>query len=533
MITKKKGIDLSVWNGTIDFRKVKEDGIEFVILRSSFRHTVDSRFFEYVKGCQENGIQILGVYHFSYAYNVAQATSEAKFCTDLIEKAGLSKDTIVFFDFEYDTIKKAMEAGVLLNQSSCIAHSRAFCEYAEKAGYIAGIYTNLDYYVNMYTKDLIEKYILWLADYSGDPDYTCMIQQYSSKGRVDGITGDVDLNYCYIREDESPKKFYDRTEVVKLAESWLGKNETDGSYKEIIDIYNSYAGPFPRGVKMEYEWAWCACTWSALAIKLGYTDIMPIEVSVGYLIEEAKKLDCWVEDDFYIPLPGDAICYDWDDDGVGDNVGWPEHIGIVEYVDIDAGYMTVIEGNYDCCVKKRTIAIDGKYIRGFITPNYSNGDSLELAAGKREKDLPIDTIAHEVISGLWGNGESRRLLLESYGYSYAEVQDKVNEILNPCNVASDANQDRPSDTKVYAKIKADSFNKNLAGTYKVAPDIGLYLRTGPGTNKKALCCIPKGTMVKCFGYYSVFSATKWLYVRVVLNGIEYCGFCSSVYLVKK
>ena len=78
--------------------------------------------------------------------------------------------------------------------------------------------------------------------------------------------------------------------VVNLVRSWEGKNEADGSYKEIIDIYNSQQGKLPRNIKMQYGWAWCACTWSALAITLGYTDIMPVEISCYYLIEAAKKI---------------------------------------------------------------------------------------------------------------------------------------------------------------------------------------------------------------------------------------------------
>ena len=84
MKTKVKGIDISKWQGDIDFAKVRNDGIEFAILRSSFRHTTDSKFFDYVKGCNEVGIPVVGVYHFSYALSVAQATSEAKYCIEQI-----------------------------------------------------------------------------------------------------------------------------------------------------------------------------------------------------------------------------------------------------------------------------------------------------------------------------------------------------------------------------------------------------------------------------------------------------------------
>ena len=159
-----------------------------------------------------------------------------------------------------------------------------------------------------------------------------------------------------------------RSAIVNLAKSWVGKNEADGSFKSIIDIYNSHK-PYARGVKMEYNWEWCACTWSALAIKLGYTDIIPLEISCTKLIELAKEMGIWVEADDHIPAPGDGVIYDWQDtSGKADNKGGPDHIGIVE--DVKNGIITVIEGNYSNSVKRRQLEVNGKYIRGFICPKY-------------------------------------------------------------------------------------------------------------------------------------------------------------------
>ena len=99
-----------------------------------------------------------------------------------------------------------------------------------------------------------------------------------------------------------------RQAVVNLVESWDGKKESNGSHKSIIDLYNDFfekicAGKFPRGIRMRYDWAWCACTWSALAAALRYESIMPMEISCYYLIEEAKKMGCWQENDAYVPSP--------------------------------------------------------------------------------------------------------------------------------------------------------------------------------------------------------------------------------------
>lgn len=179
-------------------------------------------------------------------------------------------------------------------------------------------------------------------------------------------------------EKEGKKVKYSRQKVVDLMKSWIGKKESDGSYKTIIDIYNSLeSGKLPRGTKMDYSWAWCACTWSALAVKLGYTKIMPIEISCYYLIEEAKKLGCWQEADSYVPLPGDGVLYDWEDGpnyASTDNMGTPDHVGTVLSVNKAAGEMLVGEGNKDNAVATRTLKINGKFIRGFIVPKYTDND---------------------------------------------------------------------------------------------------------------------------------------------------------------
>lgn len=536
-VIKKKGIDISKWQGNIDFNRVKKDGIEFAILRSSFRHTTDQKFFDYVKGCKESGIVIPGVYHFSYALSVAQAVSEAKYCIEQVELAGLSKDDIIiFFDFEYDTIKKAKESGVNLVKADCNAHTLAFCEYVEKQGYKAGIYTNLDFYKNWFDKNLFKKYVVWLADYSGDPDYDCLYQQYSSTGKVDGITGNVDMDYYYYREEEkqndntSEEIRFPRLPIVKQAQAWVGKKESDGSFKEIIDVYNTYL-PHPRGVKMDYNTAWCACFWSALAIKCGYTEIIPIEISCGQLIELSKSMGIWVENDAFVPKPGDAILYDWDDSGIGDNTGWPDHIGVVESVDVSSGYIVAIEGNKNDAVGRRTISINGKYIRGFITPKYDCDSVSPSIPDSRLKT--VDEVAHEVISGLWGNGQDRKDRLAAAGYDYSSVQERVNEILNgdSAKTENEQPQSQPTEKKVTSTCCAKGFNKNLAGTYVTTAN--LYLRNDAGTNKKALCLIPKNTEVKNYGYYTSFNGSKWLYIQVAIDGVLYTGFSSSVYLKKK
>lgn len=321
-----------------------------------------------------------------------------------------------------------------------------------------------------------------------------------------------------------------RQAVVDLVRSWDGKNEADGSFKNIIDIYNSFTGTFPRGTKMHYSWAWCACTWSALAIYLKYTEIMPIEISCYYLIEAAKKMGIWQENDAYTPKPGDAVLYDWDDNGVSDNTGNPDHVGTVIEVYESAGYFVVEEGNYKNAVKKRTMSLNGKFIRGFITPKYDS-DSVTAPVNSSGKDL--NTVAREVIAGKWGSGTDRKGALTAHGYNYDEVQKAVNQILNGSAVIpqnKEQNQDQPVSKKVSATCSAKKFNKAYAGTYTTTEN--LYCRNDAGTNKKALCKIPTGTKVKCYGYYNMANGVNWLLIQFTLDGVQYTGFSSSAYLKK-
>ena len=164
-----------------------------------------------------------------------------------------------------------------------------------------------------------------------------------------------------------------RLAYVRQMQAWVGRNEADGSFRSIIDTYNKGLAKTvktwgTRNVRMEYSWPWCACTVSAAAIACGLDDVVPIEISCPYMIEIAKKFGIWVEQDSYRPNPGDIIMYDWQDTGYGDNTGVADHVGVVESV--EGNRFVVIEGNRNDSVSRRTMDINGLYIRGFIVPNF-------------------------------------------------------------------------------------------------------------------------------------------------------------------
>lgn len=158
-----------------------------------------------------------------------------------------------------------------------------------------------------------------------------------------------------------------RSDVVKQARAWLGRKESDGSHKLIIDVYNSIS-PLPRGYKLSYRDPWCAGFVSAVAKKAGALKIIPAECSCNRMIKLFKDLGEWVENDAYVPKAGDIMFYDWDDSGSGDNKNEADHVGIVESV--SGNTITVIEGNYSDAVKRRTMKVNGRYIRGYGVPKY-------------------------------------------------------------------------------------------------------------------------------------------------------------------
>ena len=104
------------------------------------------------------------------------------------------------------------------------------------------------------------------------------------------------------------------SKVVEQARAWIGKKESDGSHKAIIDLYNAHT-PLARSYKVKYTDSWCATFVSAVAIKLGYTKIIPTECSCQKMIDLFKSMGCWIENENRTPKAGDIIFYDWQDSG--------------------------------------------------------------------------------------------------------------------------------------------------------------------------------------------------------------------------
>ena len=200
---------------------------------------------------------------------------------------------------------------------------------------------------------------------------------YTTRTNYTNTASNAGTTYYYkVKADNSNTKTAicansDKTaeKLVEQAKSWLGCKESDGSNEEIIDTYNGHE-PVARGLKLGYKDPWCAAFVSACAIKTGMTDIIPTECGCGTMVKLFKKLGAWDENDGRIPNVGDIIFFDWDDSGYGDNDGSPGHVGIVEKV--SGTKITVIDGNNkNDAVERRTVQINGRFIRGYGVPKYS------------------------------------------------------------------------------------------------------------------------------------------------------------------
>ena len=204
------------------------------------------------------------------------------------------------------------------------------------------------------------------------------------------------------------------SQVIAQALAWLGYNEADGSHKKIIDVYNSQ-NKLPRSYPVKYTDEWCATFVSAVAVKLGYTDIMPTECGCEEMIKLHQKLGTWDENDARVPNPGELIFYDWQDDGKGDNKGYTNHVGIVEKV--VGNTITVIEGNYKNAVTRRNIAVNGLYIRGYAVPKYDKETTTEPV-----KESTVSVELNVLRKG--SKGEQVKALqrnLQSMGYDLGPV----------------------------------------------------------------------------------------------------------------
>lgn len=191
-------IDLSKHNGEVDFTKVKQSGVNGVILKiGSGNGTIDPYFKKNVEEAKKNGLHI-GGYWFGYAYNSNLATKEAIACLNIIKNYPNTFDLPIFYDWEnesYDYAKKH----ATMSKSVITIIADTFLEYLEKNGWYVGLYSNIDYLNRFFDKTLTQKYCLWVACWSTICKYQDkkLLWQYTDKDIVNGVKGNVDCSVLY------------------------------------------------------------------------------------------------------------------------------------------------------------------------------------------------------------------------------------------------------------------------------------------------------------------------------------------------
>lgn len=254
-----KGIDVSTHQGAIDWKKVKESGIQFAIIRTGYGNVlsnpnqVDKQFHTNMKQAIANGISV-GVYHFSYAGTEAAARREAEGVLSLIKNYPLTYP--VYFDYEYDSDRLAGKLGKTQLTNVAIA----FMDRIKQAGYPAGVYTNLDFVRSRYDMPKLEKYELWLAHYGTEqPGVPCGLHQTSESGSVPGIKGKVDLDLDHkgyigsvpLSLDTSEYTFKEVGQVYQFLARGTEKPEVSSSSPDVVSV--KFNGQDSRGYLYEIK----------------------------------------------------------------------------------------------------------------------------------------------------------------------------------------------------------------------------------------------------------------------------------------
>ena len=201
-VISQKGIDVSKYQGNINWEKVKADGVDYAFIRVGLRGyrtgeiAVDEKFTRNIQGAYNAGVKV-GVYFFSQAITVEEAVEEAEFVLEQIEPYSYMVEYPIVIDVE-----KVSSSEGRMNQLTKEERTQvtlAFCERIEEEGYTPMIYGNLEMFGVLIDLEPLEKYEKWYAYY--DPSlyypYDFKVWQYTAEGSVDGIEGDVDMNISF------------------------------------------------------------------------------------------------------------------------------------------------------------------------------------------------------------------------------------------------------------------------------------------------------------------------------------------------
>jgi len=237
--TIRKGVDVSKWQGRIDWKQVKEDGYDFAFLRLGYRGygasgdlAIDETFYYNIQNARKHGIDV-GVYFFSQAISEEEALEEAEYVLAALE--GYKLQLPIVYDPELIEDEEARTNGVTGEQFT--KNTIVFCDAIQAAGFETMVYSNMIWEADLFNMEQLQKYDFWYADYEAVPQtpYDFVFWQYSETGRVKGIDGNVDLNIQFVPKEESQSNTnaYDFTLCfagdISLDESAVTTNQLNNS----------------------------------------------------------------------------------------------------------------------------------------------------------------------------------------------------------------------------------------------------------------------------------------------------------------
>ena len=226
------GLDISKWNGNIDWKAVKKANIDFVIIRAGYgTGYVDPYFKTNIENAIKNSLMI-GIYWFSYAHSYQGAKLEAEKCYKTIRKYKDSINLPVFWDFEYDSVNFANRKGYHISKKLASGMADTFCTTIKNKGFRAGIYTNIDYVNNYFSKEVLNKYHTWIAQWTSTCTYKdhYIMWQCTDNFRINGKK--FDLNRLYInRYKYDLQQSKARTKVTVSATAYSGDGITSTMIK--------------------------------------------------------------------------------------------------------------------------------------------------------------------------------------------------------------------------------------------------------------------------------------------------------------
>ena len=228
------GLDISKWNGNIDWKAVKKANIDFVIIRAGYgTGYVDPYFKTNMENAIKNNLMI-GIYWFSYAHSYQGAKLEAENCYKTIRKYKDNINLPVFWDFEYDSVNFANRKGYHISKKLASGMADTFCTTIKNKGFRAGIYTNIDYANNYFSKEVLNKYHTWIAQWTNTCTYKYryIMWQCTDNFRINGKK--YDLNRLYInRYKYDSQQSKARTKMTVTATAYSG----DGITSTMINPY--------------------------------------------------------------------------------------------------------------------------------------------------------------------------------------------------------------------------------------------------------------------------------------------------------